>query len=858
MGQEITMISHPLSALTRVEKERHLQLHLVDHLSFEAQADREYRIAKAYSETFQWIFSKPDEQGDRHWSNFVTWLEGDEDHLYWITGKAGSGKSTLMKYILHEERCLKHLQVWAGNNTPLILARFYFWNSGSQSQMSSEGLLRSIIHDALKQSPHLAPILFPSRWRRYELFGSNTHPWTLVELMHAFENLVVSSGTKRFKLCLFVDGLDEFDGDHHEMINLFKRAVSFPNVKACLSSRPWVIFEEAFVRRPSIMLQDLTYPDIIRYTTENFHRNSGFSALRRREPEFAASLVENLVKKACGVFLWVTLVVKSLLTGLSNYDRIADLQRRLDGFPTDLEDFYQKIFNSIEPEYVEHACQLFRLAGEARSNLTALALSFADEEDDDLLFKSQVGPLAMEELSDRNEATKRRLNSRCKGLLEVASDNQGGSFDWLEKNNSETTLPDSPDECLTDEDFHRIAEGDYTEHPKTWNKNKLPKPRMISPTSTSYNVAYLHRTAKDFLESTQIQRFILAKTGSFDPSSQLLRSCMLVAKTWDRSTLPGGAKLWTCIDDFLKYAECVAATGRLQFEILDELNNVISALVAVDPLCLDQTFDYKTRHWCSTRPGNARGDIGFLGFIATYRLPSFLHQKVMQNFKVFPDEDQRPLLDYIITDYRKYPGLCDQKFIDDPEPVPSLALVKLLLDRGTDPNTYYSGRTIWEQTLRTCIQVSEGSRNGNKYTRNDALVPHLEHWSYIAETFLLFDADPRMDLKHSSIASCIREAFGMILPHRALKLKKILSRNKDQWSQNSKFIVPRVQINPPTLEDITPITVTNRQNSIRQQVPWQECFITNSRIPRPGLYKPKLNSILFKHLCSPNNLRYRI
>ena len=49
--------------------------------------------------------------------------------------------------------------------------------------------------------------------------------------------------------------------------------------------------------------------------------------------------------------------------------------------PGDLENFYRKMFDSIESFYVEHACQLFRLVGSADGTLTALGLSFADEED---------------------------------------------------------------------------------------------------------------------------------------------------------------------------------------------------------------------------------------------------------------------------------------------------------------------------------------------------------------------------------------------------------------------------------------------------------------------------------------------
>lgn len=49
----------------------------------------------------------------------------DEENLYWITDKAGLGKSTLMKFLLHGDECREHLKVWTGTLL-LILAHFYF------------------------------------------------------------------------------------------------------------------------------------------------------------------------------------------------------------------------------------------------------------------------------------------------------------------------------------------------------------------------------------------------------------------------------------------------------------------------------------------------------------------------------------------------------------------------------------------------------------------------------------------------------------------------------------------------------------------------------------------------------------
>ena len=65
---------------------------LLDSLKFDTMHSRQESISEAYPETYDWIFS-----GDEHAqqsSNFAAWLETGND-LFWICGKAGSGKSTV-------------------------------------------------------------------------------------------------------------------------------------------------------------------------------------------------------------------------------------------------------------------------------------------------------------------------------------------------------------------------------------------------------------------------------------------------------------------------------------------------------------------------------------------------------------------------------------------------------------------------------------------------------------------------------------------------------------------------------------------------------------------------------------------
>jgi len=63
-------------------------------------------------------------------------------------------------------------------------------------------------------------------------------------------------------------------------------------------------------------LQDHHASGISRHMSIRASSSSRMLKLRDAEPKHANELVEDIVTKASGVFLWVTLVVRSLLSGL--------------------------------------------------------------------------------------------------------------------------------------------------------------------------------------------------------------------------------------------------------------------------------------------------------------------------------------------------------------------------------------------------------------------------------------------------------------------------------------------------------------------------------------------------------------
>jgi hypothetical protein len=431
-----------LSAGAKMDRETLLRRRMIATLSFPDMRDRYERIPEAHQKTFDWVFH---EDNSIKFDNFVDWLRSNNS-LYWITGKPGAGKSTLMKYISHDPRLQHYLKVWQAAR-PLRTARFFFWNSGSKMQMSRVGLMQSLLQQTLSESPEAIARVFPERWEYQELFGYNQRPWTWSELSDGFRNLISDTNTAFYFL---IDGLDEFDGDCSELAHFLLEILSNgrDNVKMCLASRPWLVFEDAFRRRPSLRVEDLTLQDIHTFVVGKLAENVMFSRLQEHDGEKADVLIKDVTLKASGVFLWVRLAVKSLMDGLRDGDTVEDLQARLLLIPPDLDRLFQKILGDLDAAYLEEASLIFQAVHasyipgkeislsraleppeieqssksdsvDAWSPLTLLSLSFINEDPYRVFDSKYDQPLSREDQTYRGETMRRRLISRCKGLLEA-------------------------------------------------------------------------------------------------------------------------------------------------------------------------------------------------------------------------------------------------------------------------------------------------------------------------------------------------------------------------------------------------------------------------------------------------------
>ncbi|GME51445.1 hypothetical protein GTA08_BOTSDO05040 [Neofusicoccum parvum] len=405
--QDPASFSFQLSETARKQRAEIIQRQIVEKLKFHDMRSRYQDISKAHKETFEWVFLGTDPVNGVNGHAVKNWLQGDEN-LYWIKGKPGSGKSTLMKLLHDDERLKNYLQSWRGNSD-LVIAGFFFWNSGEVMQMSKDGLLRALLFQAVEDRHQLIPRLFPDRWAYNTLFGPDILPWTL-------------------KYFIMIDGLDEFDGSPKDLANLLLECcASGSHVKMCVSSRPWMEFETAFDRRPSLSLEGLTESDIEKYVKDELLANELFRKLWDMDLEESEDLIHEVARRANGVFLWAQLVTRSLIESLRGDETVKDLESRLEEYPSGLKELLAKTWSRVKEGNFEQSSRILRLIQTADHPMSLLSIHYAEEGCQKAL-EDDFRAVAPQELNSLADQTRRQLNSQCANLLEVPSYQDKGAW----------------------------------------------------------------------------------------------------------------------------------------------------------------------------------------------------------------------------------------------------------------------------------------------------------------------------------------------------------------------------------------------------------------------------------------------
>lgn len=315
-------------------------------LPFPGMGAREATIEKPTTDSCGWILTEP---------NFQAWVKSarleDSHGLLWIKGNPGSGKSTLMKYLVENP------QLWSTNPTTIRL-RFFFNARGSSLEKSPEGLYRTLMYQLIRHlsrsGNHPALNNFYSKYETtWTVQGSNE---LLPQLLRdAFHDMILAHDMPPIEV--FVDGLDECDDQHiREVVKFFSRSASKAlharNIlKICWASRYYPhVSAPKFLE---IRLQEQNYFDIQRYV----HQELMDLADLKPDSDFE----NEIVSRSRGIFLWAVLVVRKLLKAVDQGRQISYMRKLLRQLPQELNDLLHEIHESIDQSLREESIGLIQI-----------------------------------------------------------------------------------------------------------------------------------------------------------------------------------------------------------------------------------------------------------------------------------------------------------------------------------------------------------------------------------------------------------------------------------------------------------------------------------------------------------------
>ncbi|KAI1347005.1 hypothetical protein F5Y01DRAFT_296381 [Xylaria sp. FL0043] len=643
-GTQLTDIKTKLDMLQGEQSSCTMQIKVLESLYFPELSRRWHQIKKADIQSNEWIY-------DPEQTSFVSWLEGQRqgDGFFYVTGRAGSGKSTLMKFVSENEHTIQSLRKWAGK-AKLYTASYYFWIQGTEKQKTSAGLFQSLLYQILRSIPELITSVYQNRLHH--------EVWEMEDLIGIFKRIAQQTSLNT-RFCFFVDGLDEYDGEEKDIIRLLQELSSSKHIKICASSRPGRQYE-------SILPRDVHTFDIARFTKGDMERYidtrlqscTNWRNLAATDP-VCQDILSELSARAGGVWLWVSLVTADIIKEAEKNEEVATLRRIVDAFPADLHKYFERIIERIPRFHQEEMAQIFLIAVEELQPLPLYAFALLEQERKNTNYATDasITPVSETHVEPQYPALKDRIRNRCSDLL------------------------------IVDDGPH--------------------------PVFLSHSVDFLHRTVRDFLQGDYDKQLRAYVKKEFDPLVSLSRICLGLLKALpvfqfrDRDIVN---KVIGLTDELLYYAHEIEKRKNLQdtplISILDELDRVNCHHAR------DVTNHWTHARDSPARRGydvySEGGNCNFLALAVQARLVQYVRVKVQADPRNMQKRG-RPLLDYALRPRRVTPISMPYHSIRD-DPSVDVDMVELLLGRGANPNQpvhLNNGTSVWGLFLLSIYESHE-------------------------------------------------------------------------------------------------------------------------------------------------------
>jgi len=711
--------------------------------------ERESRIDQAYGQTCKWILSEE--------SSPLRQFLASSEPVLWISGKAGSGKSTLMKYTWKSEATKQQLLSGWARGGELVMARFFMFEGGNRIQKTYEGFLRSTLYQILSVRRDLIKVAFPSffdcPWPPPVQFTSVTN------LNQGFYSLFAHMSEK-LRLVVFIDGIDEYrtmerkdhyepgeievqydkeEGDeswgrskwrtdsHTEVAKLINSMANKDVVKFIVSSRELPVFEEAFADYPRIRLQDHTEKAIAEYISGRLENEAvGLSDTVR--------ICNELARKSQGDILWARLALDMVLDGT-----LRSLKPTLNSLPSRLggtEGLYMRMIENLKPERQNDACRIFHLVLRAQQPPSIITLALADQgwidyhRNELKVAQDSARPFDKTSIQQLADHMQRHLQECCVGLLEAET----------------KAAPDTLE--------------------------------------TARRVVFNHQTTKEWVGRRDIWHRLpsIHPLDDVDLDLSLLSGCVRHLKafetiqppvlTWPNVRFRPDA--WLIVANALRHAERVDGLTKFvdkYVELLDELDASnqrawIAALNNHKPLVEDPDWYHRKlpnllrKHWASFEPmeaGKSPKRKDFLSLAVQANLVKYAERKLAQLDQEARKKKAQELLVYIVSPKGEGFSACvslSGDYLDFHHDMPDTRLLDVLYAAGADPR---EDEQVWLKALKAGRHYfSRGSATMSHLMETYAskrLMLNRERWVAAIKSLITNGANPHVELQVNTPAS---------------------------------------------------------------------------------------------------------
>jgi WD40 repeat protein len=267
---------------------------------------------------------------DRH--QFQSWQNGEVDQVqfYWLNARPATGKSVLSAHVI------QHL-LGLG-----LDCSYYFFKFGNKTKQHLGGLLRALAFQMSDLSASVRQTLFDLREDDVQFDKDDERAiWRKL-----FRGGIFKVKLQRTQYWI-IDGLDECTNAARLFPLLAKIEVSFP-LRIFITSRPSPELEKHFGLLGPTLISDCIRPQET-MTDIRLYLKTGSGHLPVPDVGERQELVEKLLSKSNGCFLWVRLVLQELERVYSD-EQIADV---IDEMPEGMIALYERALDTMSHNFRE-------------------------------------------------------------------------------------------------------------------------------------------------------------------------------------------------------------------------------------------------------------------------------------------------------------------------------------------------------------------------------------------------------------------------------------------------------------------------------------------------------------------------